>query len=763
MDSSIRLRQLNQPDLSGYISQVTFVALKASGLSFNGTAMIPSGSGLVDLGTQSLPFDNVYANGISLPSGSGIDFGNIRLTSYYSGNNAVIKLGSYYFTTNPQGLSIIGPSGNIGLSGLSGASGLSGTSITGIFQSGSYMNIYLNNGKINNVALISGVSGATGTSLTGFLQSGVWFYPLYSNRTTGTALQISGTQGSQGVAGGIYIDCNQMTGYLSGERKPAVTIYNVDPNGSENPTLNFIKGMRYTIGVSGLNLRPINGTGANFYTGENRETGYMRFCFWDISLDPNLCGKTGRLNSYENNSIGTLTGLPTYLRSEGVYVDAWDKISEESNKSAISFNIKWSSQTGYRYGFIRCDTNGNVNTNTPGEAGYILGQAAISYFGPTGPSGAQGPQGVSGPQGVRGPAGQSSPGVGIDYVEQGSYQIRFHYTDGIISDWIALPAGGPTGPQGVTGPQGSSGNAGPTGPRGPSGDRYSSYFYTTTMLTDSGGATYTGFQKKSGGVGNWIMCTGTGRVFYTGDQISFYSSSISGMAYTPWQKLLFSDSVYSTPHNFYATVVSYEPISGSLVAVVEPTPVLPTYNPVNMTGYVGAILINLGGLGSAGPSGLQGTTGPTGPTGPTAVSVFNMSPLTGLKDKVWSNLSITGYDAWDLSISGAGNQISFDLTTFPTGKTVMLRVRNTGVYNNTSTPDPYVTWQDGIRFAYGDINAPGPTNARSAGNPVLKAWANTYTFLRFPKSGTVDNPPDILCTYAVNYLLPVGPQYTLYS
>lgn len=763
MDSLIRLRQLNQPDLSGYISQVVFAALKASGLNFSGLALVPSGSGVFDLGTQSNPFDSLSVNNINIPSGSGINFGNINFTAYYSGSNAVLRVGTYYITTSPQGLSIIGPSGSQGLSGLSGASGASGTSITGIFQSGNYMNIYLNNGRINNISLISGASGASGISLTGFYQSGVWLYPLYSNHTTGIGVQVSGAQGSQGVAGGILIDCNQMTGYLSGERKPAVTIYNVDPNGSENPTLNFIKGMRYTIGVSGLNLRSINGSGANFYTGEYGETGYMRFCFWDITLDPNLCGKTGRLSSYENSSIGTLTGLPTYLRSEGAYLDAWDRIYEETNKSAISFNIKWSSQTGYRYGFIRCNTDGSVNTNTPGEVGYILGQAALSYFGPTGPSGAQGPQGIPGPQGQRGPAGQSSPGVGIDYVEQGSYQIRFHYTDNTTSDWIDLPAGGAQGVQGSTGPTGPSGAQGAQGIQGPTGDRYAGSFYTNAMSTTYNGTGYNGFQKKVGGVGAWTLCTGTGKVCYTGDMIWFSAQSLVGMAYTTWQKLLFSDPSYSTPRNFYASVVSYNANNGDLMVTVEPTPVMPTYNPINFDSYSAGALVNLGGLGSVGPSGAQGEQGSTGPTGPASTATFSMSPLTGLKDGIWSNLNVTGYDGWDLSISGAWNQISFNNSTFPTGRTVMLRVRNTGVYNNDNVPETFLSWQDGIRFPYGDVNAPGPNARRGVGDPVTDCWANVYTFVRFPKSGATDNPPDIVCTYAVNYLLPAGSAFTRYS
>lgn len=760
MDSLIRLRQINQPDISGYITQVVFAALKANGLSFSGLTLVPSGSGVYDFGTPSNSFDSIYANGLYVPSGSGINFGNINFTAYYSGNNAVLRVGTYSITTSPQGLSIIGPSGSQGILGPSGLSGASGTSITGIFKSGNFMNIYLNNGRINNVTLVSGATGATGVSLTGFYQSGVWFYPLYSNQTTGIGVKISGAQGSQGVPGGIYIDCNQFTGLLSGQRRPAVTIYNVDPNGSDNPTLNFIKGMRYTIGVSGLNVGNVGGSGSNFYRGEYGETGYLRFCAWDISLDPNNCGKTGRLNSYECPVIGTSLQLTDYVKDS----EAFTNYYEETNKSAVSFNIKWSAQTGYRYGFIRCNTDGTVNQNSPGEAGYVLGQMALNYFGPQGPSGAQGPQGIAGPQGQRGPAGQSSPGIGIDYVEQGSYQIRFHYTDNTVSDWIALPAGGATGPQGVTGPVGPSGAQGPNGPVGPTGDRFAGSFYTNAMSTTFNGTGYNGFQKKVGGVGAWILCTGTGKVCYTGDQIWFSAQSLVGMAYTPWQKLLFSDPVYSTPRNFYASVVSYNANNGDLITTIESTPVMPTFNPINFDSYINGTLVNLGGLGSPGPSGASGVAGPVGPVGPASAATFNVSPRTGIKDSRWTNLNATGYDCWDLTISGAWNQISFNNATFPTGRTVMIRLRNSGVYNNDNVPETFLSWQDGIHFPYGDVNAPGPNANRSTiTDPLSQCWTNVYTFVRYPKSGASDNPPDIMCTYAVNYLLPVGTVPTIYN
>lgn len=753
MDSLIRLRQLNQPDLSGYISQVLFPALRASGISFSGQAIVPTGSGLLTLGNVSLAFKDIYTNQISIPSGSGIRFGDISLTAYYSGDDAVIRVGNYYITTSPFGISIIGPSGSQGFSGLSGASGASGIGVTGVFASGNYMNFYFTDGRINNISLISGASGATGTSLTGFYQSGQWMYPLFSNNTTGVGVQlVSGAQGEQGVAGGIVIDCDQFTGLLSGERDPFVTIYNVDPYGSENPDLSFIKGMRYTIGQSGLNLSTVSTTGqysipsgtysTNFFIDENGATGYLRFCFWDIIYDPNECSKTGRLIYPECPSMDEPT-----ISSMITDNDVMTNVVETSTKSSVSFNVRWSAATGYRYGFVRCYLDGTYNTETPG--GYILGLAETSNFGPQGTSGPAGSQGIPGPQGPRGPAGQSSPGVSISSVEQNaSYQLRFNYSDGTISDWLTMPEGGPQGNQGPTGPSGPSGAIGPQGVQGPTGDKYSASFYVTSMQTTFGSSgTYNGFQKKFGGVDDWVLCTGGLKTCFTGDLIWFSTQSLVGHAYTPWQKVLFSNPVYSSPNNFYATVAYYNANNGEIQVVIEPSPIMPTNNPINFDSYVAGILLNLGGLGSTGPSGAQGPIGPSGATGASGSAIFAISSLSGMKDGVWTNLNVTQSDFWDLSMSGAGNQLSFNMTTYPVGKTVMLRIRNTGSVDNEVGPDPLLTWQNGIRFPNSDVSAPGPSPSYDSS----WCYANSYTFIRMPDTGD----PDVMCTYAVNYILPI--------
>lgn len=743
MDSLLRLRQLNQPELSGYITQALFPAIRASGISFSGLSMVPTGSGVYNLGTPARVFGNVYVNQILMPSGSGINFGGVPFTAYTSGTSAVVRVGDYYITTSSQGVSIIGPSGVQGLSGATGASGVSGIGVSGTIKSGNFMNVYLTNGRIDSIALVSGATGASGVSLSGFYQSGTTIFPIFTNAVTGTSgiRLVSGATGPQGIAGGILIDCNQFTGYASGQRYPAVTIYNVDPLGSENPTMNFIKGMRYSIGVSGLNILTINGTGTNLYTGENRETGYLRFCFWDSTI-VDSCSRTGRLIKPECPAISSAAVLDDLLRDS----EAWTSVEESSTKSLISFNVKWSADTGYRYGFIRSNLDGTTNDSNPG--GYVLGSAAVSYYGPTGPSGARGLQGIPGPQGQRGPAGNSSPGVGISSTEQNaSYQIRFHYTDNTTSDWFNMPVGGPQGTQGPAGATGPSGADGPQGPQGIEGDSYAASFYVNAMRTTYSNVTYTGFQKQVNGLGAWILCTGGLKTCTTGDLIWFSAESLIGFAYTPWQKVLFSNPTYSTPNNFYATISAYNTNNGEIQAVISTTPVVPTTNPINFDDYVAGVNVNLGGLGSPGPSGAQGVAGPSGASGASGSSLFRCSPMTQLT-AFNADLDATQYNLWDLYITGTGHMFDFDTSTFPIGGTVLARIMNSGSHDNNEAI-PLIYWQNCIRFPNNDTTAPGP---RPSAYPASYHYANTYTFVRFPNTGA--DVADIMCTYAVDYIMP---------
>lgn len=756
MDSYIRLRQINQPELSGYVSQVIPQVLVANGLTLSGSSLVPSGSGIYDLGETGRYFDTLYINDVTIPSGSGIHFGPNLFSAFYSGDYVVFSLGGRVVSSDPQGLSIIGPSGLQGLAGPSGATGVSGIGISGVVKSGNYMNVFFTNSGFDSIELVSGATGATGVSLTGLLQSGSsWLYPLFSNNTTGTAFQVSGARGPQGVAGGIFIDLNQFTGVTTGQRYPAVTIYNVDPNGTlNNPTLNFVKGMRYTIGVSGINTmtglwegRPYTG---NAFVDENGGTGYLKFCFWGASsiLDPTYTAKTGRLVTSE-----TAAATAEYIQGIQKDNESWFDIVEDDYKTSISFNIKWSAATGYLYGFARYNVDGTFNEDVPGA--YILGSAAVNYYGPTGPSGAQGIQGIPGPEGARGPAGQSSPGVGIADVEQEVYQIRFHYTDNTYSDWIDLPAGGPRGYAGEAGPAGPSGADGPQGAIGPQGDRYSSSFYVYNMFPI--GISNYGMKVQSGGFGDWVTMTGANIYCNTGDRIWFSSSSLVGFSYTPWQSVIFSDPVYTAGRSFYANILSYNTNNGEIQAVVTGTPALPSTSPINFADWTNGVLINLGGLGSSGAmgiSGMSGAQGPKGDKGDTGRILGNIAPTTGLIRGI-NNLNCALYDIFDANLSGLGNVIN--LTGSSIGQTVMLRIKNTGIYapDDVDPVDdtPMMIWDSAIRWP-GVVSAPGPRCNKEGAVPKLtECYANVYTFVRINGSTEYENEDYFMGTYATDYLL----------
>ena len=742
MDSLIRLRQLNQPDLSGYISQVVYPALRVSGLSFSGSKLVPTGSGVFDLGAPTNPFNNLYANNLRIPSGNALYFGGVPFNASYSGSNALFQFGSYAISTNPQGLTIIGPSGSQGFTGVQGPTGVSGIGLTGINKVGSNMNLYWSNGNVTSLPLVSGATGVSGVSITGLKQvSEAYFVPQFSNGTTGAAVQlVSGARGPEGPAGGILIDCSQMMGVYSEQRYPSVTIYSVDPDYIENPTLHFTKGMRYTIGLSGLNTCQINGTGTNLYTGESLgQTGILRFAFFDPSKNANLASHTGRIIQVE------------YPAMDNTQVDSWvDEgmnsavfaLTDSSITSSTSFNIKWSAQTGYWYGFYRSDINGN---SMVGDAGlYLLGKAQIDVYGPTGPSGASGPMGPPGPAGTRGPAGQSSPGVSIIGAEQdGSYNIRFHYSDNTWSDWFQMPAGGPQGVQGPSGPIGPEGDIGPQGVRGPTGDRYNGGFYIGNMETTYNDTLYNGFQKKVGGIGAWTLCTETERTCFTGDLIWFSASSLVGLAYTPWQSVLFSDPSYSYGHKFYATVYSYNTYNGDLQAVISSTPSMPSTNPINFTDYSAGVVINLGGLGSPGPSGAPGPSGPQGAKGDAGAALFSVSPWTEITQNVATNLNATTYDIWSLYFTVDNNIVTFNSATFPVGKTLMLQIANIGDYDEGQAT-PLINWDAGIYWPQG-TPAPGP---HFYDGVQLYYWVNSYTFVRVKD---VAGNPRYMGTYAVNY------------
>lgn len=741
MDSLIRLRQLNQSDLSGYISQVLYPALRAGGVNISGLGNIfPTGSGIADLGSRSLPYDEIYGRGVFLPSGSGVWFGNNFFTAYTSGTSAVIQVNSYTITSSPNGLSIIGPQGATGPTGATGPSGASGIGVTGaVNQNGQMRLLFTNGGSGNLIAMPTGATGASGIGITGFYQSGQSIRPLYTNGSTGAALLIpSGVRGAKGVAGGILIDFNQLTGYYTGTRPPEVTIYDIDPFGDTNPTINTVKGMAYDFGYSGLNIATVTipGTGifnSNYFV-EGGITGYLKFALFNSGILNTFVGnpKTGRFVRDE-----LAAGVPEYniLDSYDVTNDALNNQEEALLKNSLSFNISFSAATTYSYGFRKYTFfDGELMDDSANWGFYVLGTFNTSYFGPQGDAGPPGSQGIPGPQGERGPAGNDGIGVGITGVERVGNDISFLLSDGTQTEFTTLPAGGPDGPPGATGPSGAQGVPGPTGAQGPAGQAdtyFCSYLPGDVSITGK-----VGFNKQISGTSTWQLCTGTGRWFDAGDKVWFENPAMVGRAYSTYQSLIFADSNYSTARYFYGTVADFNTNNGEMQFVVQNSP----YVPVGTSGghihwtQFSVIDTNLGGLGSPGPTGPSGAQGIRGDTG---YSTFRVSPYSGIPSGATVFLNLNQYDAWNLYITGAEHKIYFNSGSFGTGQTVLIKIKNSGSFSNTTEPK-VIYWDSGVVFPYGmDAPAPEPN------------YTNIYTFVRFPTIG--DGSRSIYCTYSVNY------------
>jgi hypothetical protein len=759
MDSLIRLRQLSQPDISGYIAQAMFPILQSSGLAFSGQNIYPTGSGRFGLGLSGLPFKDIFAHNLRVPSGSGIFFGPNFFTAYTSGLGAVIRVNEFTLAATSQGVSIIGPTGPTGY-GTTGATGATGIGITGaVGQSGGVRFLYSNNTSGEVIPLPSGATG-TGINLTGFLPSGAsYILPLYSNKTTGSGIFLpSGATGPQGTAGGILIDCDKLTGMMIKSNltlTPQVTIYNIDPYVTSNPTITLIKGMRYTIGQSGLQTTGITITPAmsaiygipaatyntNFFQDESGTSGYMRFTVWSLTAD-STGTYTGRIIYPESNGITSAT-LATRIKDSEVM---WNT-SEDPYKSSISFNVKYSAATGYKYGFARYALDGSLfdGSTEVNLGGLVLGSLAIGYFGPTGPTGAQGSPGLDGAQGEIGPLGAGgAPGVSVTGVYRNpsdGTQIRFQFSDGTNSEYITMPAGGPTGPAGTVGATGPAGS-GATGPTGPEGiaDKYYSSFFTNEINATSGISP--SFNKVNSGSITWLYKTGDEMRFVPGDAIWFQHDVLKNKAYSTWQKVVFADNNYGSTKYFYAEVSGYDSTAGWIKVVINGSP----YPPVGTSGgytywnQYSLMNLNLGGLGSQGISGASGAQGPIGPqgiAGNTGYPIFRVSPtVSGLVGGATNTIACSSYSALDLSLVDDATTIAFNPAYISSGQTVQLKIKN----NSSKRNDEYtlIYWDTTIKFPY-NVTAPGP-------NPTE---TSIYTFVRWADVAAI---PQYYCTYTLNYV-----------
>ena len=762
MDSLIRLRQLNQTDLSGYISQVIFPALKTSGISVGGN-ILPTGSGIYNLGSSSLAYNQIYSNGITLPSGSGIDFGGNFFTAYTSGGDAVVKVNNYTIIASSQGLSIIGPQGDPGPMGDIGPTGASGIGITGAYsQDVSNLFLQLSNGQtLGPIALPSGATGATGVSMTGFRQFENNLYPLYSNNTEGTAFAIaSGPKGDRGLVGGVLYASSVLTGIFSGEKAPTGCFFGLPGN---NPDLHFIRGMRYVIDQSGMDTLTIESNGqfddygiprgtltTNLFKDEGGTTGYLRFSIWDTSIESSApyLFRTGRIIYSEDHTIGYDGSIGNYSKDSEVM----ENPVEDGIIGSVSFNVAFNTVSKYKYGFTRYDIVGKTpidGIENPYFGAYVLGDLYVDYYGPQGPQGIPGQDGIPGPAGNDGigggGGGSSNPGVSVTgVIKPTDDTIAFLLDDGTRTNSIAIPTTGPVGPQGIQGPPGPSvkgemGERGPIGPKG-TGDQYLCYFNKDEVETTGYiGPSYLGAISVKHSNNDWVLLTGGNRKFQIGDIVWFNHNTLVGKSYSPWQKVLLTDDSYYNARYFYANIISFNSTIGEVQMVVQDTPAPVGLDSSYFPWYsFNTISMNLGGLGSPG---IQGPSGEIGPKGNIGNSVFNFD--NGNISMGFGNDTTipTGnnVDAYFIQINSNYTTVKFDLSNFSLGQVVQVTVKNNGsISDSNNNGYPNINWivkDNGgtVLFPY-NAPAPGPE----------PGYVSIYSFVRHP-----DNK--IYCTYSSNY------------
>ena len=645
MDSSIRLRQINQSELSGFVSGL----FSLFGLPSISGSFIPSGSGIYNLGSSTYPYAQAFVNQLNVPSGSGISFGNTSFTAYVSGGVAVLNVGGISITSADDAIYIQGPSGLQGPSGATGITGPSGVGITGISYDTvtNILKFSLSN-NTSDTFNFQGLSGATGVSVTGFYQSGNYIYPQFSNfQGLGAPVQL--VAGPPGPPGSITFDFQQdgSNQFYPITNFPTGVVINSYYYSTPNPPLSLMRGMSYTMNSSGLDTHNITsydlllmsgifsgqsipftvGTPINYYEGSGNGTGYWRLAFFP-------------------------SGTPTGMYSSNY--DPYGVFSETSNtevygtsivnniyRTEFSFTTAFTAQNCYKYGFMIYTLGGSDTTTdsillTNTGYAYVLGTVNFSSgIGPAGPLGPSGLQGIQGIQGNIGPSGeQGNDGLSVESYNQqqvgpNSFQIQFIFSDGSTGPWINLPSGGPSGANGAIGPVGSLSNyfsgtfsitnsyitnsvvyfsgssyintgtlssgvyppnspwqtlalAGSIGPSGATGFAdHYSSYFPVVSGIPTGVGTFAA--SITGITVNGTSLSGSASKFTTGQIVSFTNPGLVGYAYTPYQSIVVSTNSHTGSY-FYATVNSYIPQSGILSFTVNT-------GISNITGISGTILV----------------------------------------------------------------------------------------------------------------------------------------------------------------------------
>jgi len=749
-DSSIRVRQLNQTELSGFVYGVIslFPQINISG------NIIPSGSGVFNIGSSTYPYAQIFANQLNIPSGSGINFGNTSFNAYTSGGYAYINVGGVSIASNQQSIYIQGPSGVAGPSGAIGPTGLSGIGITGInYNTSSHLlSFYLSNGGAPVTFNFAGLSGSTGTSVTGFYQSGSYIYPQFSNlQGIGFPIQlIAGPPGPPASIGlyfqqsgtGVFNTANFPTGTF-----PNQVIINPYYSPSGFPDITLMRGMAYTLDVSGLNTHTITsgdlamlsfffsgqsipfkvGDRTNYYE-DSRNTGYWRFAFFPSGT------ATGVYSSTSNPSLFTTAASESTNFS--VYTTS---LVNNPYRTNISFATSFGAATQYQYGFIlyslgQDTTTDFVLTGTSSSTGYaaVVGNAYFASqagpIGPVGPVGASGSPGPSGLIGLPGLNGAAGPGI-VSYTYSGNgnnIYIQFQLANGQTQPWIPLPQGGPSGASGAAG----------TLTNNFKGNFFTGTQYPNDAIVSLSGSSYinTGIvisgiyppnapwmTLSSGSIGPSGLSGQIGPSGKVGSLANLFSGNYSG--------------IYSYPAS---TVVVLSGSSYLNTGISNISGVTPPSAPWQLIAQAGA-------TGPIGPSGIPSTLRPQ--------NFFSLVYGNGIgAASSGVLLDPTFFDMYSLQISSgaSGNAagvnpvaITISGNDFQTGQSIIIKIRNINVPQNDGLHSQLFNLQS-VSVNNVNTNIKWPANAYSFPN---SGTANIYTIIRFPQElgneafyGTYSNP-----------------------
>ena len=697
-DNFIRIKQLDKPELSGFI----FDALSGRSLEVsNGQVrlsgdFLPFPSGQHSLGSPSLPFNYVYTT-------SGVYFNNAVLSVV----NGDLRLNDIS-VTGDLGVGVVGASGATGSIGPTGESGRAIISAigTGTGANGGFTGIYFSlSGKNDTqftyttpISLPTGPSGASGVNVTGSLLSGSGLYGgdrflrfLFSNGTTGSLITLptgaNGISGSTGPVGGFSFVLYDATGFETGDASPPKAYIAQLEGSGYNPTINFIKGFTYDFSYAGLNTETVDGTPTNLLYSTGQEAGLLQLCFFSTGVT------TGR---YFSGSLPTPVTLSNIFVNSSYELDGFRGV------------VKYDAAANLKYGFELISADDETSLNQF----YVLGSIKLhdsAPIGPQGPTGATGPQGAQGATGPQGIQGQASPSItGVTLASGSGVNAYIFFVSGQTegTNPFPLPTGAP-GPSGVIGS---------TGPAGPKGDVYKTSFYSQAASSKKNDAS-----------------TSAITYFTLNDKLEFIHDNFKNLAYGVNQKLLFVAADTGTYWN--GRVLAYDINAGVVQVNVEsPYACNSSYcsvsggNPIFSGIFGTSILIDVN-------LDIVSAVGPIGPTGVSGARVTGATNVNGtgmffsLSNGSTTN-TISMATGGPTGASGAAGPMG------PSGRSIIL-ASGTGVGTNggnsgvvfllSGSGDTIYAQSNVISLPVGPSGATGPyvSTLTQSGSQVIFVLSNT--------------------------------------